>query len=94
MLGVGGYAEISRRACCRLRQYSQPQESRLEYILRHIGDVWEQSMDVKVADPLHHMNCFCTCQKPPFVHNSVCSPFLEGLFAILAECSQFCLRSF
>ena len=28
----------------------------------------------------------------PFVHNSVCSQFLEGLFAILAECSQFCLR--
>ena len=33
-------------------------------------------------------------QKRPFVHNSVCSQFLEGLFAILAECSQFCLRSF
>ena len=32
-------------------------------------------------------------QKGPFVHNSVCSQFLEGLFAILAECSQFCLRS-
>ena len=31
-------------------------------------------------------------QKRPFVHNSVCSQFLEGLFAILAECSQFCLR--
>ena len=30
-----------------------------------------------------------------FVHNSVCSQFLaEGLFAILAECSQFFLRSF
>ena len=35
-----------------------------------------------------------TFQKRPFVHNSVCSQFLEGLFAILAECSQFCLRSF
>ena len=35
-----------------------------------------------------------TIQKRPFVHNSVCSQFLEGLFAILAECSQFCLRSF
>ena len=33
-------------------------------------------------------------QKRPFVHNSVCSQFLEGLFAILAQCSQFCLRSF
>ena len=33
-------------------------------------------------------------QKRLFVHNSVCSQFLEGLFAILAECSQFCLRSF
>ena len=33
-------------------------------------------------------------QKRPFVHNSVCLQFLEGLFAILAECSQFCLRSF
>ena len=33
-------------------------------------------------------------QKRPFVHNSVCSQFLDGLFAILAECSQFCLRSF
>ena len=33
-------------------------------------------------------------QKRPFVRNSVCSQFLEGLFAILAECSQFCLRSF
>ena len=31
-------------------------------------------------------------QKRPFVHNSVCSQLLEGLFAILAECSQFCLR--
>ena len=30
----------------------------------------------------------------PVVHNSVCSQFLEGLLAILAECSQFCLRSF
>ena len=30
-------------------------------------------------------------QKRPFVHNSVCSQFLEGLFAILTECSQFCL---
>ena len=35
-----------------------------------------------------------TCRERPFVHNSVCSQFLEGLFAILAECSQFCLRSF
>ena len=25
------------------------------------------------------------CQKRPFVHNSVCSQCLEGLFAILAE---------
>ena len=33
-------------------------------------------------------------QKRPFVHNSVCSQFLEGLFAIVAECSQFCLRPF
>ena len=33
-------------------------------------------------------------QKSPFVRNSVCSQFLEGLFAILAQCSQFCLRSF
>ena len=38
--------------------------------------------------------CFENYQKRPFVHNSVCSQFLEGLFAILAECSQFCLRSF
>ena len=38
--------------------------------------------------------CFGIVQKRPFVHNSVCSQFLEGLFAILAECSQFCLRSF
>ena len=39
----------------------------------------------------------CGCffvQKRPFVRNSVCSQCLEGLFAILAECSQFCLRSF
>ena len=35
-----------------------------------------------------------TTRKRPFVHNSVCSQFLEGLFAILAECSEFCLRSF
>ena len=27
----------------------------------------------------------------PVVHNSVCSQFLEGLFVILGECSQFCL---
>ena len=33
-------------------------------------------------------------QKRQFVHNSVCSQFLEGLLAILAECSQFCLRAF
>ena len=33
-------------------------------------------------------------QKRLFVHNSVCSKILEGLFAILAECSQFCLRAF
>ena len=33
-------------------------------------------------------------KKRPFVRNSVCSQFLEGLFAILAECSQFCLLSF
>ena len=33
-------------------------------------------------------------QKRPFVHNSVCSQFLEGLFALLDECSQFCLRPF
>ena len=32
-------------------------------------------------------------QKCPFVRNSVCSQFLEGLFAIFAECSQVCLRS-
>ena len=32
-------------------------------------------------------------QKRPFVHNSDCSPFLEGLFAILAECSQFCFEA-
>ena len=37
---------------------------------------------------------FPVFQKRPFVHNSVCSQFLEGLFAILAECSQFCLRAF
>ena len=39
-------------------------------------------------------NVFTTIQKRPFVHNSVCSQFLEGLFASLAECSQFCLSSF
>ena len=33
-------------------------------------------------------------QKRPFVHNSACSQFLEVLFAVSAECSQFCLRSF
>ena len=33
-------------------------------------------------------------QEHPFVRNSVCSQFSEGLFAILAECSQFCLRAF
>ena len=32
-------------------------------------------------------------QKRPFVHKCVCSQILEALFAILAECSQFCLRS-
>ena len=34
------------------------------------------------------------CQKHPSVHDSLCSHFLEGLFAILAECSQLCLRVF
>ena len=33
-------------------------------------------------------------QERQFVHNSVCSQFLEGLFAILAGCSQFCLSPF
>ena len=33
-------------------------------------------------------------QKPRFVRNSVCSQLLEGLFAILAECSQFCWGPF
>ena len=33
-------------------------------------------------------------RKRPFVHNSVCSQFLEGLFASLAARSQFSLRSF
>ena len=32
-------------------------------------------------------------QERPFVHNAACSQFWEGLFAILSECSQFCLRS-
>ena len=43
-------------------------------------------------DALQHSPPFD--QERPFLHNSVCSQFLEGLFAILAECSQFCLRSF
>ena len=38
--------------------------------------------------------CRAICQKRPFVHKSVCSQFLEGLFAIFAECLQFCLRTF
>ena len=33
-------------------------------------------------------------EKRPFVHNSVCLQFGKSLFAILAECSRFCLRSF
>ena len=33
-------------------------------------------------------------QKCPFVHNPVCSQFWERSFAILAQRSQFCLRSF
>ena len=37
---------------------------------------------------------FSQHQKHPFVHNSVCSQFTEGLFAFLAECAQFCLRAF
>ena len=37
---------------------------------------------------------FGIVQKRPVVHNSVCSQFLESLFAILAECSQFCFRYF
>ena len=32
-------------------------------------------------------------QKLPSVHYSVCSQFWESLFAIVVECSQFCLRS-
>ena len=44
--------------------------------------------------PLYNDNTIPLIQKRPFVHNSVCSQFLEGLFAILAECSQFCLGSF
>ena len=36
----------------------------------------------------------CFFQKWQFVHNSVCSQFSESLFAILAECSQFCWRDF
>ena len=37
--------------------------------------------------------CVMVVQKRPFVQNSV-SQFLEGLFAILVERSQFCLKSF
>ena len=33
-------------------------------------------------------------QKRPFVHIILFVRILEGLFALLAECSQFCLRSF
>ena len=33
-------------------------------------------------------------QKRPFVHNCVCSPFWENLFAIVAKCSQLCLTFF
>ena len=32
--------------------------------------------------------------KAPKIHNSACSQFWECLFAIVAQCSQFCLRSF
>ena len=31
--------------------------------------------------------------KRPFVRNYFCSQFWESLFAILAECSQFCFRA-
>ena len=52
-----------------------------------------QSLEKK-GDSEHCLEILEILQKRPFVHNSVCSQFLEGLFAILAECSQFCLRSF
>ena len=37
--------------------------------------------------------CVLKTQKRPFVHNSVFAIF-GGFVRILAECSQFCLRSF
>ena len=62
-------------------------------IFRHPSTNFAQGKDrqkvSKLFSPL-----FDNFQKRPFVHNSVCSQFVEGLFAILAECSQFCLRSF
>ena len=38
----------------------------------------------KLVVSLFLLTCFCfdVIQKRPFVHNSVCSQFLEGLFAI------------
>ena len=49
--------------------------------------IWRYGLVASCSDPSVY-------QKRPCVHNSVCSQFLEGLFVILAECSQFCLRSF
>ena len=60
--------------------------------------VWQSSPprehDLAVLNRKKHFECPTVLfQKRPFVHNSVCSQVSESLFAILVECSQFCLRA-
>ena len=50
-------------------------------------------MQMHILGRINYKIIYIFFQKRPFVHNSVCSQRLEGWFAILAECSQFCLRS-
>ena len=59
-----------------------------------LGLVWRADSEHPIFTSILPLSYLNFTQKHPFVHNSVCSQFLEGLFAILADCSQFCLRSF
>ena len=60
----------------------------LQIRCEHLAPQFDYTHLLKIS---HDFNIFF--QKRPFVHNFVCSHFFEGLFAILGECSQFCLRS-
>ena len=66
-----------------------------------LQNLQEKNRHISAELPGQHLGAFFFglffyySQKRPLVHNSLSLQFfLEGLFAILAECSQFCSRSF